>query len=91
MYEFPTSSILFCRNFVAHCNENMEDTVIKVEGMTCDHCVQSVGRILQEVEGVDGYDIDLEANSVDVSFDPNKTTRALLIDQINHSEIYTAA
>lgn len=37
----------------------MSDTVLKVTGMTCGHCVMSVTQALQQVPGVDKADVSL--------------------------------
>lgn len=34
-------------------------TIIKVKGMTCDHCVQAVTSALNEIEGIRNVKIDL--------------------------------
>ncbi len=38
----------------------MNDTVFKVTGMTCGHCVMSVTKALQRVPGVEKADVSLE-------------------------------
>lgn len=39
---------------------------IKIEGMTCGHCVSSVDTALNAVEGVTEVKVDLEANQATV-------------------------
>lgn len=38
----------------------MNDTVLKVTGMTCGHCVMSVTKALQQVPGVAKAEVSLE-------------------------------
>lgn len=47
----------------------MTKTKLKVEGMTCDHCVMSVTNALEELEGVIRAEVSLEAGTADVQHD----------------------
>ncbi|WP_461831472.1 heavy-metal-associated domain-containing protein [Aquifex sp.] len=38
----------------------MKEVELKIEGMTCMHCVNTVKRALQGVEGVSEVDVSLE-------------------------------
>jgi len=53
------------------------EKVIKVEGMTCDHCVKAVKGALLEQESVNTVDVNLEDGLVGVEFDDDIT-----LDQI---------
>ncbi|MFC4565005.1 heavy-metal-associated domain-containing protein [Nocardiopsis mangrovi] len=44
-------------------------TVYEVEGMTCAHCAESVGREVGAVPGVTGVDVDVAAGRVTVAGD----------------------
>jgi copper chaperone CopZ len=37
-----------------------QETKVKVEGMTCQHCVASVREALEEVDGVEQAEVSLE-------------------------------
>ncbi|MFA6811020.1 MAG: heavy metal-associated domain-containing protein [Desulfoplanes sp.] len=37
----------------------MDKTTINVQGMSCQHCVQSVTRALQNIEGLQEISVDL--------------------------------
>lgn len=50
----------------------MEQLTLKVEGMSCNHCVQSVEGALQKI-GVSGK-VDLAKGTVAVEFDAQKVT-----------------
>lgn len=43
-----------------------EPTVLRIEGMTCQHCVRHVTRALERVEGVEAVAVDLEAGRAEV-------------------------
>jgi copper chaperone len=51
----------------------MENTVIKVGGMTCQGCVRSVTRVLEAVPGVSKVDVSLDKGEAALSYDPAKT------------------
>ena len=36
--------------------------IIQIEGMKCQHCVRSVQKALEALEGVTGVEVDLDAN-----------------------------
>lgn len=48
----------------------MKNITLQVQGMSCQHCVDSIEGALKEI-GVQGK-VDLKNNSVDVSFDENQ-------------------
>jgi len=50
----------------------MATTTLKVEGMSCQHCVNSVEGALKEI-GAEGK-VDLKNGSVEVSYNEGSTT-----------------
>jgi len=46
-------------------------TVLKVKGMSCNHCVMSVTKALSKLDGVLNVKVDLQKG--EVSFDNTKT------------------
>lgn len=55
----------------------MKET-IKVQGMSCNHCVNAVEGSVSELAGVSSVKVNLEQGEVIVEFDNNQTT----LDQI---------
>jgi len=51
----------------------MQETTIRVEGMTCNGCVASVTRVLKTLPGVGSVDVSLERGEAKVQFDPSRT------------------
>ena len=51
----------------------MRQELIKVEGMTCQHCVQTVTKALKDISGLDSIDVSLDNKEVNVRFDENET------------------
>ena len=50
----------------------MAKATLKVEGMSCQHCVSSVEGALKEI-GAEGK-VDLQGGSVEVAYNENSTT-----------------
>lgn len=51
----------------------MKET-IKVQGMSCNHCVNSVEGSLGKLAGVSSVKVNLQAGEVSVEFDNEQTT-----------------
>ena len=60
----------------------MENTVIKVGGMSCQGCVKSVTDVLSALNGVASAVVSLEAAEAAVSFDPVAVSRDALCTAI---------
>lgn len=56
----------------------MENTLIKVEGMSCGGCVKSVSGVLTALPGVGKVEVSLEKGEATVEFDPAQVTRERL-------------
>ena len=51
----------------------MKQELIKVEGMTCQHCVQTITKALKNVSGLSSISVDQDNKEVNVRFDENGT------------------
>lgn len=47
-------------------------TVLKVEGMSCQHCVNSVNKAVGELKGVDKVSVDLKGKTVSVDYNQDQ-------------------
>lgn len=47
----------------------MERSVLRVEGMSCEHCVRAVANAVGALPGVAGVSVDLAAKTVSVEHD----------------------
>jgi copper ion binding protein len=52
-------------------------TVLKIDGMSCDHCVKHVKDALEEISGVASAKVSLDDNSADVEHDAAVTLAAM--------------
>lgn len=57
----------------------MKTQLLKVTGMTCGGCVNSITRALKAVAGVDEVKVDLAAGEASVQYDETKATSAQLL------------
>ncbi len=47
----------------------MEKTILKVDGMSCEHCVKAVKNAVGSLPGVSSVDVDLKTKLVTVEHD----------------------
>ncbi len=52
----------------------MGKAVIKVDGMSCEHCVKSITKAVGALPGVASVAVDLNGKTVTVDHDSDKTT-----------------
>ena len=50
----------------------MENKTIKVEGMSCEHCVKAVTEAISGLAGVENVNVELKAGTASFSFDASK-------------------
>lgn len=60
----------------------MQTEIIKIKGMTCMGCVNSVKNVLEKIPGVNGADVSLEQKQVSIQYDattanPNQFKNAI--------------
>ena len=67
----------------------MATAVLKVQGMTCGHCVKSVTEALENVDGVRRAQVDLQAGRATVEYDETRTSPETLAGVVTE-EGYTA-
>lgn len=60
--------------------EEMSQTILKVEGMSCNHCVNAVEQAVSELGAVGK--VDLAAKQVTVDFDEQAVTVTAIIAAI---------
>jgi copper chaperone len=50
----------------------MQVAVLKVDGMSCEHCVKAITKAVGALNGVGGVQVDLKAKTVSVEHDPEQ-------------------
>ncbi|MGC8824052.1 MAG: mercury(II) reductase [Bacteroidales bacterium] len=68
----------------------MKKETIKLEitGMTCDHCANTIEKLLSKIEGVTQAKASYANASCECSFDPSKTSKNEIIKNINETKNY---
>jgi copper chaperone len=60
----------------------MDNTVIKVGGMSCQGCVKNITGVLTGMAGVASAEVSLEAGEAKVSYDAGTVSREALLGAI---------
>ena len=60
----------------------MQQETIKVEGMTCQHCVQIITDGLSDITGLNTVNVDLVKKEVSVEFNERETELQKIFDKI---------
>ncbi|MBR7554696.1 copper chaperone CopZ [Allobacillus sp. GCM10007491] len=55
---------------------------LKVTGMTCGHCKQSVNDALSNLEGVRSVEVNLDSGNVDVAYEDSLVSKQQLIEAV---------
>jgi copper chaperone len=59
---------------------NMAETILKIEGMSCQHCVMSVKKVVDGIDGVTSSDVSV--GSAKVEYDESKIKRDLIAQAV---------
>ena len=52
----------------------MEQVTIKVDGMSCEHCVRAVTNAIKGIEGTANTKVELKSKTATFSYDGTKTS-----------------
>ncbi|MBW7572044.1 copper chaperone CopZ [Caproiciproducens faecalis] len=52
----------------------MEKILFNVNGMSCEHCVRSITKAVSALSGIGGVSVSLDAKTVEVEYDPAKSS-----------------
>lgn len=67
----------------------MTTTTLKVDGMTCGHCVRSVTNAIGALDGVQSTNVELQSGHATVVFDDSRLSARDLVSAVM-DEGYTA-
>lgn len=56
----------------------METVVLKVKGMSCEHCVKAIRSAINIFEGYESSKIDLAAGTVEIEYDAPATVSGFI-------------
>ena len=60
----------------------MANQTLNVEGMTCDHCVQTIKEAVNNLVGISRVEVDLENKQVAVEYDKALVKLGSITDKI---------
>ena len=60
----------------------MKKITLEVNGMTCDHCVQTIKDTLNKIIGLNLIEINLDKSQVKVEFNESQTNIKILSEEI---------
>ncbi len=63
----------------------MATTTLKVQGMTCNHCVMRVAKALMSQPGVQDAKVDLQKAEASVTFDASKVNPGRLASAVTEA------
>ncbi len=63
----------------------MQNTTIKIDGMTCMGCVNSLENVLKEISGVDNVEVSLEQAQASIQYDADVTNGNAFIEAIEEA------
>lgn len=64
----------------------MKNVILKINGMSCGHCVKRVENALKDLEGVKNANVSLEKSSAEVDYDESKVSPDKMIEAIKEIE-----
>jgi len=59
--------------------------VLNVDGITCDHCVNTIKKAVVSLVGISSVEVDIEKKQVIVEFDDKQAKSEDLIDKITEA------
>ena len=59
----------------------VDRVTLKVEGMSCGHCVKSIENSVSAISGVDKVDVQLDSGTVNVEFNKD----VVVVEQITNT------
>lgn len=65
----------------------MTKTILKVEGMSCNHCRMAVEKALKEINGVENVQVDLDKKEVVVTGSANRDQLAKTIKEAGYDVV----
>jgi copper chaperone len=71
-------------------NWQMATAQLKVTGMTCNGCVNTVRKALKDVPGVQDAEVNLESGNAKVTYDPARASTEAMVTAVGQAG-YTAS
>jgi len=89
LFALPIALFAACSNSAKQPTEQTEETAVKpvevvyhVEGMTCDHCEESIQKGVTALPGISLVEANHEDSTTRVIYDPSKTDQKAIVEAI---------
>ena len=63
----------------------MKHSIVKIEGMNCNHCKMSVEKALSQIDGIDSVSVDLQTGQANIFGNPDMDEILREIDSLGYS------
>lgn len=63
----------------------METKILKIEGMSCEHCQKAVTDALKGLGGVHSVEVDLKDGKATVSYDPAEVSASAMKEAVEEA------
>ncbi len=60
----------------------MAEIVLKIKGMSCQHCVVSISKALKDLKGIKDVKVSLEKGSAEVNYDDTLVTKTQMSEAV---------
>ncbi|MBI5747783.1 MAG: heavy-metal-associated domain-containing protein [Nitrospinae bacterium] len=60
----------------------MAKIVLKIKGMSCQHCVVSITKALKDLKGIKDVKVSLEKGSAEVNYDDKLVTKTQMSEAV---------
>ena len=60
----------------------MAEIVLKIKGMSCQHCVVSISKALKDLKGIKDVKVSLEKGSAEVNYDDKLVTKTQMSEAV---------
>ncbi|MBI3583792.1 MAG: heavy-metal-associated domain-containing protein [Nitrospinae bacterium] len=60
----------------------MANAILKIKGMSCQHCVVSITKALKDLKGVKDVKVSLEKGNAEVNYDDKLVTLSQMKDAV---------
>lgn len=60
--------------------------IIKIEGMSCEHCANSVKNALEELDGISKVEVSLNNKNAQIEYDDSKLNIETILNTIKELE-----
>lgn len=65
----------------------MTKTILKIDGLSCNHCKMSVEKVLALAKGIQSYQVSLEQGEAEITGDPDIAQVIAAIEDLGYQVV----